>query len=478
MSLQIDGALSSPALRRDPAGTVRRSPLPHGPRPVRLRRPPAPRWSDGTLLWALGTYVAVLVGIWAVHGGAAGFSDGAAGIALALTQLTGLAASAAGLLGLVLVARPMALERRVGLDRMFVWHRILGETMGLLVGAHVAAGVLAWSAGGRWWDAVRDLSGRQPYFAGAAVGAALIGVVTVSSLRAIRSRLAYETWWFLHLTAYLAFGLSFGHTIVAGSDFANDAVARTAWIGLHVAVALALIVGRWGRTLLAVATPLRVASIERASDDVSVVHLAGRNADLRRGAAGQFCILRPLTREGWWHANPFSLSAAPTSDGLRFSIKHRGDASGHLSRLPVGTRVAVEGPFGVTIADVLVGTKTLFVVGGVGIAPVRALLEDLPGGSQPVVLYRARHERDLVHLDELQALTALRGGHVMTLVGPSAGLAVRDPFSAAALRRAVPDVARRTAVLCGPDRLVHAARRGLRAAGVPDSSVHFEHAWW
>ncbi len=134
MSLPLDGALSSRGVRRDPAGAVRRSSLSHGPRPVRIRRPLAPRWSDGTLLWALGCYIAVLAGIWTVHGGAAQLSDGAAGIATALTQLTGLAASGAGLLGLVLVARPAALERRVGLDRLFVWHRILGESMAILVG--------------------------------------------------------------------------------------------------------------------------------------------------------------------------------------------------------------------------------------------------------------------------------------------------------------------------------------------------------
>lgn len=66
----------------------------------------------------------------------------------------------------------------------------------------------------------------------------------------------------------------------------------------------------------------------------------------------------------------------------------------------------------------------------------------------------------------------------MTLVGPWAGLAVRDPFSAAALRRAVPDVreAYRSLVRARSTGARHT--HGLRAAGVPDSSVHFEHAWW
>ena len=57
---------------------------------------------------------------------------------------------------------------------MLVWHRILGETMAVLVGFHVAFGVAEWSTGkGGVLGALRDLTGRSPYMAGAAVGAAL-----------------------------------------------------------------------------------------------------------------------------------------------------------------------------------------------------------------------------------------------------------------------------------------------------------------
>ena len=47
----------------------------------------------------------------------------------------------------------------------------------------------------------------------ATVGTALIAVVTITSLRAVRRRLAYETWYFLHLLAYAGFALAFGHEI-------------------------------------------------------------------------------------------------------------------------------------------------------------------------------------------------------------------------------------------------------------------------
>ena len=94
------------------------------------------------------------------------------------------------------------------------------------------------------------------------------------------------------------------------------------------------------------------------------------------------------------------------------------------------------------------------------------------------MLYRASREEDLVYLADLERLTAERGGEVMTLVGPTAALAIKDPFSSPVLRAAIPDVARRVAVLCGPERLLWAARAGLKDAGVPTARIHFERPWW
>ncbi|MFM2069813.1 MAG: hypothetical protein RLZZ623_76 [Actinomycetota bacterium] len=444
----------------------------------RLSPAGGPRVLDSDIAWALGAYVAVVIGVWAMHDGFAEFSKGGTGIALGITQLTGLAASAVGLVGLLFTARPTILERRFGLDQLFNWHRVLGEIMAILIGVHVAAAVFAWQFDGQWGASVADLTGRQSYMAGATVGALLVGIVTVTSLRSIRNKLAYETWYFLHLTAYLGLALSFGHQIAVGTDFSNDAIARWVWILLHVTVAGALVWGRWGRTVRSVIHPLRVISIDRVSPDVAAVRLGGRRLHTMEASPGQFFFLRPLTLHGWWRNNPFSLSAGPTTRELRFSVKDRGDSSNLISSLPRGTKVAVDGPYGVCTPEITVGRKVLFVVGGVGIAPARAMLEDLPASAEPIVMYRAHSNHDLIHFDELTALATARGGRVLTLVGPSATLAVRDPFSPASLRRAVPDVADRVAVLCGPDRLIQAARTGLRKAGVSTSDMHYEHSWW
>lgn len=442
---------------------------------------PAPRSSrvlDTDIGAVLGGFLVVVLGLWVRHGEAGKMLDGWLGFWTGLSQLSGLLAAAAGLLGLALVARPRGLERRYGLDRMFVWHRILGETMAVLVGVHVVAGTAEWALGGTLWDAVRDATGREPYMAGAFIGALLVGLVTVTSLRSIRRRLAYESWYFVHLLAYVGLALSFSHEIVAGGDLADDRWARWFWVGAHVVVALWIVWSRWGGLVSATLRPLEVTGLRHLNDDTVELRLGGPGLDRVKALPGQFMMLRPLHGRLWWQTHPFSLSGAPDTDGLRFTIKARGDASGAITGLPLGTRVVVEGPYGACTPEVIGDDKVLFVVGGVGIAPVRALLERLGPSAQPIVLYRAHSAKDLVHLDELQALVAARGGVVHTLVGPTATLKVKDPFSARVLRKIAPDIGERVAVLCGPERLLHAARAGLKDAGVPVDRIHYERVWW
>lgn len=443
-----------------------------------MKRLTPSRLTDSDIAAVLAAYGLCVVGMWSVHGGVTKLTSGWSQAWTSITSLSGLLTSAIALLALVLVGRPLSLERRFGLDRMFVWHRILGDSMGLLLGVHVAAGTIAWASASGWINAIIDLTGRTSYMALAFVGSLLIGVVTITSLKSIRQKFSYETWYFIHMLAYVGMAVSFGHEIVLGSDLAGDNVARYFWVGLHVAVLSMMVFSRWGRTIKAVVRPLRITSIESVGHKTVAIEVSGKSLQHREGDAGQFCFVRPLKKGLWWQSHPFSMSTAPTKERIRFTIKDRGEATHSITQLGIGQKVIVEGPFGVVTPDVLEGSKALFVVGGVGVAPVLAMVQRLVPDHEPIVLYRAHSEKDLVHFEELKAAVERLGGKILTLTGPTAKLAVKDPFSAKVLIAAIPDVAQRAVVLCGPDRLLHAARTGLKAAGVPVARIHSEHVWW
>jgi predicted ferric reductase len=310
------------------------------------------------------------------------------------------------------------------------------------------------------------------------VGALIIGAVTITSLRSIRRQMAYETWYFIHLLAYAGFVMSFSHEIVWGELFSDDAFARWLWIALHVGVGIMLIRGRWGRLIAAGLRPLHIAETHKLNDNTTEIRLAGGRLDTMAGDAGQFVIVRPFAKGLWWQAHPFSLSAAPTTDGLMISVKSLGDGSAAIGDLPRGTRVAVEGPFGAFTPRAIEDRKVLFIVGGIGVAPVKAMLERLDTRHQPIVLYRASRNDDLVYANELRDMARELGGELMTLVGPTATLAIQDPFSGRVLSKAIPDLSERVALLCGPERLLWAGRAGLREAGVASDDIHFEQPWW
>jgi ferredoxin-NADP reductase len=198
--------------------------------------------------------------------------------------------------------------------------------------------------------------------------------------------------------------------------------------------------------------------------------------------AGQFFQWRFLDGPGWSRANPYSISAAPDGATLRFTAAHVGDGSRRLATLRPGTRVMVEGPYGRLHDGVRTQRKVLLMGSGIGITPLRAILEDLPQGPGDVtVVHRVRSRSEAVLADELAELAAARGARYLMVEGPRiTGRASWLPEQARhltdvdALREIVPDVADHDVYLCGADGWMTAARAAARAAGVPRDRVHLE----
>jgi predicted ferric reductase len=296
----------------------------------------------------------------------------------------------------------------------------------------------------------------------------------VLSVRYARRRMQYETWHTIHVALYAAVVLGLLHQAKEGTAFTSSTAAAAYWWSLWALVLGALLTGR-------VVLPLwrnayhrfRVAAVVPESDLVVSIYVTGRHLDRLPVRAGQFFIWRFLTRGRWWQANPYSLSAAPDGRSLRLTAKAVGSASAGLRQLPVGTRVFVEGPYGAFTSLQRTRAATLLIAGGVGVTPIRALLQELTGSV--VVLYRVRNPADAVLLRELEELARARGFRLHLLTGRSgAGSPPYDPFEPRTLLAGVPDIADRDVFVCGPPAMTTAVLRSLRALGVPRSQVHAE----
>jgi predicted ferric reductase len=392
-------------------------------------------------------------------------------------RITGLLAGYAIVVLLALMARIPALEYGVGTDRLARWHAMGGRYVVSLAVAHTL--LITWGyAVTAHTDVIHEtgsLNTTYPDVLMATVALGLLVTVGVVSARAARRRLSYETWHFIHLYTYLVVALAFSHQFSTGADFVSNTKARWLWSAMYVVVGVLLV---WYRLLTpiraALRHQLRVLAVRRESTDTVSIYVGGRHLNELGIEPGQFFRWRFLTRELWWAANPYSLSAPPRADQLRITVRVAGAHSAALFGLSAGTRVLAEGPYGAFTATRRRRRKVLLLAGGVGITPLRTLFETLPGGPGDIsLIYRAGRAEDIVLSRELDSIAAQRGTIVHYLLGPPAA-GQRDHLSASRLRHLVPDLADRDVFLCGPEAMMAAARRSLRAAGVPRRHIHDE----
>jgi ferredoxin-NADP reductase len=441
-------------------------------RPPRPAPAPLPLFADACAALAGLGFGAVLAAVILAESRSSLAAPG--GLLSAGGRLAGFTGTYLLLIMLVLVARLPWLERSAGQDRLVRWHRKVAPwAVGLII-AHVVLIVLGYAqaAGTGTWHELWVLLTSYPDILAAAVGFGLLIMAGVSSYRRIRRRLRYETWWVMHLYLYLALAMAFAHQIVTGVPFIGHPLVRALWIVVWAATAGMVIVFRIAQPAWrSVRHQLRVVEVRQEAPGVVSVVCRGRHLDRLAVAGGQFFLWHFLVRGLWWQGHPYSLSAMPRPPYIRVTIKGLGDQSRAAARLRPGTRVAIEGPYGAFTRHARVRRKgvALFAA-GVGITPVRALLEDLPARTDVVVVVRASAPADLVHQEEVAALVRRRRGRLQEIIGPRH----RVRLDARTLRSIVPDLAYRDVYICGPEGFSTDITLGALELGAGPDQIHTE----
>jgi len=440
----------------------------------RRRRPghmPRP-WVADAFLGVAGLGLGITLALFVTAEGG-GSLAGPGGLLLAGGRLAGFVGTYLILIMIVLIARMPWLERTLGQDRLLAWHRRLGPWALWLITAHVVLITLGYaqlSHTGFLHQLWLFLT-TYPDLLAAMVGFGLLVMAGVTSIRIARRRMHYETWWVVHLYFYLALALAFAHQVVTGVAFLGHPLARAFWIVVWAATAGTVIVFR---VLLPVVRNLRhrleVVDVREEAPGVYSVTCAGRHLSDLAVSGGQFFQWRFLTGGLWWHAHPYSLSALPQAPYLRVTIKGLGDQSRAVASLRRGTRVFVEGPYGAFTHHVRTTDRVVLIGAGVGITPLRALLEDLPRGVATTTIIRASTAEEIPHRSEMAELVAARGGRHHEVLGSRH--AVRLDFRT--LRQMVPDVDASDVYVCGPAGFNDLVIAACMRAGVPGDRIHVE----
>jgi predicted ferric reductase len=413
-------------------------------------------------------------------------SDRAVG---SLGLLTGLISWHLMILQVLLLARIPWVERAWGHDLLTHRHRWVGFASFWFMIAHVAAYMIeeATRNGGALLQAWWQLFVLRSWMLWATVGTILIIVVVVLSIRTARRSMRYEPWHLLHLYAYLGMALALPHQLADGADF-HQTWTQVYWWTFYLGSLTAVLIFRLGLPIWRSAYHrMSVASVDIEGPNVVSVNVEGRRLDRMHTASGQFFIWRFRDGPGWTRGNPYTISAAPRADTMRVTIEATGDGSARAAKLRPGTPVYIEGPYGTMTARRRRHPNMLLIAAGVGITPIRALLEDTPTGPGTTTLvYRHTDDQHAIFKAEIDALAGHRGVTVHYLPGPRRHDGSWLPLDtrpdtesdADALKRLVPGIAATDIFLCGPTKWISAVRAAAMRAGAARRDIHSEDFAW
>jgi len=396
-----------------------------------------------------------------------------AGLLDAVGRLSGMVGTYLLLVMLLLVARIPWLERTIGQDRLTRWHRRIGAWPVVLITVHVLTLLFGYAATAKTNAVNQAIAFIQHYpdMLMAFVGFGLLVLATTFSIPQVRRRLRYETWWTIHLGFYLAVALSLAHQVRTGIIFLGHPVTVAVWTRIFAAVASVLLLSRVVRPIVAnLRYRLRVTSVEEVSPRVFAVVMRGHHLERLSVSGGQYFQWRFLAPGLLLHSHPYSLSALPNPPYVRVTVKSLGDQSSALARLRPGTRAFIEGPYGVFTRHQITAPAVTLIGAGVGVTPLRALLEDLPHDVAVTVLLRGSTPEDLVHADEVRALVEQRQGTFRTILGPRQ----RARLDRNTLNELAPLVRDSDVYVCGPAGFTDDVAKAAADLGVPTTRIHQE----
>jgi predicted ferric reductase len=391
---------------------------------------------------------------------------------LAIGRLTGLFAIYFVLLQFSLIGRIRFAERAFGLDKLSKLHHTFGKYGIFLIILHPILIIISYAKAGKI-DVVSqfiDLLLHYPDVWQAFVASLIFVFMVVCSLAIVRLKLRYEWWYWVHLMVYSAVILSWGHQLKNGGDFVTP-WSRVYWYAIYSFVLGGFVLYRFMRPLwLFAVNQFRVSKVVKENDNVTSVYIEGKNMGSLPREGGNFIILRFLDKYRWWEAHPFSLSWGPRHDQLRVTIKNSGDFTSHIHQIKPGTRVLVDGLYGTFTKRKASLNKILFLAGGIGITPIRSLIEDFgEDGIDMMLLWSNTNKKDLIFQDEFRGLGKNLKLKIINFFSETEG-----HLDEQKLKRLVPDVSSREVYLCGPVPFMDAMIKVLHDLGVKKEYVHFE----
>ncbi len=430
-------------------------------------------------IFAYGLFIvnlAIIFGFWWQYSGAF-FDEGTAGIFIALGRVFALLAVYFVLMQFVFIGRSVWLEQTFGLDKLTRIHHLNGILSIFFIVLHPLFITIGYASANKssFISQFLNLLNYGDVFE-AFLGLLLFAGVVIISINIVRKKLKYETWYLTHLATYFAILFAWGHQLELGQDFLNNPLFKYYWYLLYLTVFGNLIFWRFLRPLFRFYRHrFFVRRLEKETDSAVSIYISGKDMEKFQIKPGQFMIFRFLSKNLFWQAHPFSLSYAPKNNELRITVKSSGDFTSQIKDLAVGTPVFIDGPYGTFTEKAARRDKFLFIAAGVGITPIRSMIESIAKNKDSVLVYGNKTEKDTIFKIELDKLSVEHNFPIHYVMSEDKDFkGERGRIAAELVKKLVPDFKDREIYICGPKNMMFDLRKGLKETGVNPQNIHFE----
>ncbi|MGN1248524.1 MAG: FAD/NAD(P)-binding protein [Candidatus Spyradocola sp.] len=176
----------------------------------------------------------------------------------------------------------------------------------------------------------------------------------------------------------------------------------------------------------------------------------------------------------------FSITSSPTNtEYMEFSIKKCGCLTQWLHAMDVGQQITIRGPYGrhFPVENELKGKNLLFVAGGIGLAPLRSVINYVRDNRKDygkiMIVYGSRSKEDLVDYHEiLDEWMADEGVEVkLTIDRPQDDWDGHVGFVPNYVKELEPDLDYNV-LMCGPPIMIKFTLAGLKELGFKETQVY------
>jgi ferredoxin-NADP reductase len=204
----------------------------------------------------------------------------------------------------------------------------------------------------------------------------------------------------------------------------------------------------------------------------------------RAGQSMLMTLVHPPQTDGEGDSRTFTIASAPHEPGLMIATRMRDTAFKRvLGTAPLGTTVTIDGPNGQMVLHEDASRPAVFLAGGIGITPFRAMASHAAYEKLPHRLhlfYSNRRPGDAAFLAELQHLQRANPNYrlIATMTEPQSS---NRPWSGETgfigrdmLRRHLPDVMTPIYYFAGPPSMTMAMQQMLEDIGIDEQAMRSE----